>query len=307
MPWLHERPLDPPADAQLRRFIGALAERLDDPSQDRNEVVRETLARQLYARPFDAVAQDAPMAAFALDPRNARFEAEYYAATDAQRFARVKPLLWLWKSLDATPLGQSVASGVPIRQMLAQRIFARAGRNLKIFHNVEVSVGYNIEAGDDVVIHRHVFVDDIGGVELHDGASLSDYANVYSHTHDLLEQPDVTLRKTVIGRGVRVAYHATVLAGTVLSDDSMLGALALATHDLDPHVVGLGIPAKPRVWKERANDPRFARLEVDAGRKAREPEIRANPDFRDDAPDAHHGSEGASDTAGARSKAPGHP
>ncbi len=307
MPWLQKRPLDPPADAQLRSFIGALAERLDDPAQDRNDVVRETLARQLYARPYDALAQDAPMAAFALDPRNARFEAEHYAATDAERFARVKPLLWLWKSLDATPLGQSIASGVAIRRMLAQRIFARAGRNLKIFQNVEVSVGYNIEAGDDVVIHRNVFVDDIGGVELHDGASLSDYANVYSHTHDLLEQSDVTLRKTVIGRGVRVAYHATVLAGTVLSDDSMLGALALATHDLDPHVVGLGIPAKPRVWKERANDPRFARLEVDANRHPRAAEIRANPDFRDDAPDPHHGSDGASDQAGARTEAPGHP
>ncbi len=307
MPWLQERPLDPPADAQLRRFIGALAERLDDPSQDRNEVVRETLARQLYARSFDDLSDDAPMAAFALDPRNARFEAEYYAATDPQRFARVKPLLWLWKSLDATPLGQSVASGVELRGMLARRIFARAGRNLKIFQNVEVSVGYNIEAGDDVVIHRNVFVDDIGGVELHDGSSLSDFANVYSHTHDLLEQPDVTLRRTVIGRGVRVAYHATVLAGTVLSDDSMLGALALATHDLDPHVVGLGIPAKPRVWKERANDPRFARLEIEAARHRREPDVRANPDFRDDAADGRHGSEGAQDAANARTEAPSHP
>ncbi|HKI57110.1 MAG TPA: acyltransferase [Trueperaceae bacterium] len=265
----------------MRRFVGELAERLDDPAEDRNLVARETLAPLLYGRPFEALEEQAPMAAFGLDPRNVTFEAEYYAATDPARFARVKPLLWLWKSIDATPLGQSVVSGVRVRRMLAERIFARAGRDLKIFQDVEVSVGYNIEAGDDVVIHRHVFIDDIGGVELHDGASLSDYANVYSHTHDILEQPDVTLKRTVIGRGVRVAYHATVLAGTVLSDDSMLGALALATHDMEPHVVGLGIPAKPRVWKERAQDPRFARLEVDARHHPAVPELRANPDFRD--------------------------
>ncbi|MEJ2290748.1 MAG: acyltransferase [Deinococcales bacterium] len=308
MPWLQERPLDRDADARLTRFVGALAERLDDPSQDRNEVVRETLARQLYARPFEALAEDAPMAAFALDPRNVRFEAEYYAATDPERFARVKPLLWLWKSLDATPLGQSVASGVVLRRMLAERIFARAGKNLKIFQNVEVSVGYNIEAGDDVVIHRHVFIDDIGGVELHDGASISDYANVYSHTHDILEQPDVTLKRTVIGRGVRVAYHATVLAGTVLSDDSMLGAHALATHDLEPHVVGLGIPAKPRVWKERAHDPRFARLQVDARSYRRAPAVRANPDFRDDGRAAsEHDAASAPEGDVGRTEAPGHP
>ncbi len=305
MPWLHERPLEPHADAQLRHFIGALAERLDDPSQDRNEVVRETLAQQLYARPYEVVARDAPMAAFALDPRNARFEAEYYAATDPQRFARVKPLLWLWRSLDATPLGQSVASGVAVRRMLAERVFARAGRNLKIFPHVEVSVGYNIEAGDDVVIHRHVFVDDIGGVELHDGVSLSDHANVYSHTHDLLEPSDVTLRRTVIGRGVRVAYHATVLAGAVLSDDSMLGALAVATRDLDPHAVGLGIPATPRVWKDRALDPRFTHLEVDAARYPRSAPVRANPDFDSGEPDAPQAGDGASGPPNARVEAPG--
>lgn len=286
MPWLLDRTLDPSAEASLRRFTGGLAERLDDAGLDRNVVARETLAEVLYARPYAQLAEDAPMAAFALDPRNVTLEAEYYAATDQDRFARVKPLLWLWKTLDRTPLGQSVASGVPLRRMLAERIFARAGRNLKIFQDVEVSVGYNIEAGDDVVVHRNVFIDDIGGVELHDGASLSDYANVYSHTHDLLEQPDVTLKRTVIGRGVRVAYHATVLAGTVLSDDSMLGAFALATHDLDPHVVGLGIPAKPRVWKERGDDPRFGRPVVDAAHYPRPPGVRANPDFAAEGPGA---------------------
>ena len=214
----------------------------DDPATDNNEVVREVLASLMHGCSFAELVKRQPLAAFALEPRNVTFEAEHYVVTDQLKFARVKPLLWLWKCLDATPLGQSVASGVALRRMLAERVFARAGKNLKVFQNVEVSVGYNLEVGDDVTIHRHVFIDDIGGVALHDGASLSDYANVYSHSHDILNSPDVTLKQTVIGRGVRVAYHATVLAGTVLSDDSMLGAFALATRDFEPHVVGLGLP-----------------------------------------------------------------
>jgi acetyltransferase-like isoleucine patch superfamily enzyme len=280
MPWLIPMALPDDAEAQLRRFVGGLAERLDDPAVDRNEVVRETLAQVMHGRSYAELAESAPMAALALDPRNVVFEAERYVATDEEKFARVKPLLWLWKCLDMTPLGQSLASGLPLRRMLAERVFARAGKNLKVFQNVEVSVGYNIEAGDDVVIHRHVLIDDIGGIELHDGCSISDYANIYSHTHDILESADVRLLKTVIGRGVRVAYHATVLAGTVLSDDSMLGALALATRDLAPHVVGLGIPAKPRVWKERSGDPAFAKYQVNAAVYPRPAEVRANPDFR---------------------------
>lgn len=279
MPWILPIQLPAASERQLGDFIAGLAERLDDDGEDRNLVVREVLAQLLHGRDYGELEAAAPMAAFALDPRNVAFEAEQYVVTDRARFARVKPLLWLWKCLDLTPLGQNFSSGIPLRRMLAERVFASCGSDVKIFQNVEVSVGYNIEAGDGVVIHRNVFIDDIGGVELHAGASLSDHVNVYSHTHDILESADVILKRTVIGRGVRVAYHATVLAGTVLSDDSMLGAMALATRDLEPHVVGLGIPAKPRVWKERAGDPRFWALEVDSTRREATPEIRGNPDF----------------------------
>ena len=276
MPWLVPRSISPAGEAFLTQFLGDLAERLDDPGLDRADTVRETLAQVMHAAPY---AELAPAAAFALDPRNILFEAERYIVTDQERFAHVKPLLWLWKSLDLTPMGQSVESGLRLRRMLAERIFARVGKNLNIFQNVEVSVGYNLEVGDDVSIHRNVFIDDIGGVKLHDGVNLSDYVNVYSHTHSALESPDVTLKETVIGRGVRVAYHATVLAGTVLSDDSMMGAMALVTRDFEPHVIGLGIPAKARIWKERAGDPRFASLEVDTRRYTHVPEVRANSEF----------------------------
>ena len=284
MPWLIQKNLPSDAEQFLRTFIGELAEKLDDPTLDRNDTVRDTLASLMHGSSYAELQERSPLAAFALDPRNITFEAEFYVATDQKKFQRVKPLLWLWKCLDQTPLGQSTESGVRIRRMLAERIFAKAGKNLKIFQNVEVSVGYNIEAYDHVTIHRNVFIDDIGGVVLHDHSSLSDYVNVYSHTHDLLESPDVTLMQTVIGRGVRVAYHATVLAGTILSDDSMLGAMALATRDLEPHVVGLGIPAKPRVWKERAGDPAFATIQVDAKTFQRRAEVRANPDYHEPKP-----------------------
>jgi galactoside O-acetyltransferase len=279
VPWLVPTSPPPPAERELSRLLGGLAERLDDPAEDRAAVVRELLAELVYGRRYDELAEAAPWAALALDPRNVVFEAEQYVATDPARFAAVKPLLWAWSQVDRTPFGQSLASGVPFRRLLAQRVFARSGENLTIFPHVEVSVGYNLEVGRDVVLHRHVFLDDIGGIEIHDGASLADYAHVYSHTHDVHEADDVTLKRTVIGRGVRVAYHATVLAGTVLSDDAMLGALAVATRDVAPHAVALGVPARPRSVKDRAGDPRFARLEVDARSRPATPAVRANPDY----------------------------
>ena len=277
MSWLQERPIPAASQAFINDQIARLADALDDPNRARNETVREFLAELVYGQPYAQLEQASPMAAFALDSNNVTFEAEHYVATDQARFQPVKPLLWAWKVVDGTPFGQAMPSGIAFRRMLAERVFGRVGSNIKIFPCVEFSVGYNVLAGDDVVIHRNVFIDDIGGVEIHDGASLSDYANVYSHTHALEETNDVTLKRTVIGRGVRVAYHATLLAGTVLSDDSLLGAMAVTTKSLDPHVVAVGIPARPRAWKNRPNpDPKPT---VDARRDA-PPEARAgNPAY----------------------------
>ena len=284
MAWLIPQTIAPDGERVLSRFIGDLAERIDDPTQDRFDIARETLSQIQFACSYAELQERSPIAALALDPHNITFEAERYIVTDHDKFQLVKPLLWLWKSLDLTPLGQSIESGLRIRRMLAERVFKRCGKNVIIFQNVELSVGYNLEVGDDVTIHREVFIDDIGGVVLHDESSLSDYVNVYSHTHDVHESPDVTLKQTVIGKGVRVAYHATVLAGTVLSDDSMVGALGLANKDLAPHAVGLGIPAKPRLFKCRFGDPNFMDLEVDARNYRRQTEYRANPDFQEVTP-----------------------
>ncbi len=98
--------------------------------------------------------------------------------------------------------------------------------------------------GDDVVVHRNVLLDDRGGIILGNGVSISDYANIYSHTHSIVEQKDVTNATTIIEDGVRITYHATVLAGTRVGTNAMVGAMAVATRDVRPWHVNVGIPAK---------------------------------------------------------------
>jgi len=249
------RRLPPTAlDALGDRWLGALAERLADPSTDRALLCRQTLAElawPAYAAQWETAVEDAalPMATrvalLALDPRHITLEPEYYAECDDARFQRVKPLLWLWYSFDRLPVGgQAVALGVGLRRVLAPHIFARVGRNFKCFQHVEVSFGYNLEVGDDVVVHRHVLLDDRGGIVLGDRVSISDYANIYSHTHSIVDQQDVTNLRTVLEADVRVTYHATVLAGTRVAQHGMVGAMALATKDVRPYHVNVGIPAK---------------------------------------------------------------
>ena len=277
MPWLLSKPIPAGPQQELDRWLSELGEKLSDASLDRNALVREELARIVHGRSYGELTETAPMAALALDPQNATLEAEYYNATDPVAFARVKPLLWFWHSLDLTPLGQSVHSGVAIRKTLAPHIFKRVGRNPKFFQNVEFSVGYNLEFGDDVVIHQHVLLDDIGGLVFGDRVSVSDYVDIYSHTHHILATPDVTLKQTVIGSDVRITVRSTVLAGVTIGDDAMIGTGALVNRDIPPHAIALGRPAKVLRCKDREGWPRPYFTET----FRRIPDRKANPDFPD--------------------------
>jgi acetyltransferase-like isoleucine patch superfamily enzyme len=221
---------------------------------DRNEICRRTLAEIAYpgmAANWETAVADKKvpaatrLALLALDPRNVTLEPEYYAECDDARFQKVKPLLWLWYSFDRTPLaGQNVELGVQLRRVLARHIFKSCGENFKAFQHVEFSFGYNMEVGDNVVVHRHVLLDDRGGISLGNNVSISDYANIYSHTHSIVDQKDVTDALTRLDDGVRITYHATVLAGVHVGEQAMVGAMAVATKDVRPYHVYVGIPAK---------------------------------------------------------------
>lgn len=179
-----------------------------------------------------------------LDARNVTLEPEYYGDMDPARYYPRKPLIWLWLQFDASPLGANEWLGQRLRQMLGRHIFAHMGERVRIFQHVQFSFGYNLSIGDDCWIHRHVLLDDRGGIVLHERSSVSDYVNIYSHTHNLQIQADVTNKATEIGPRARITYHATVLAGSRIGPDAMLGALAVATRDVPAHTIALGIPAK---------------------------------------------------------------
>jgi acetyltransferase-like isoleucine patch superfamily enzyme len=259
---LAARPNSTLADAWLEELGDALAK----PDADRAVICRTALTQLWYPALADdwenAVADSrlpsaTRLSLSSLDPRNITLEPEYYADCDQARFQAVKPLLWLWYSFDRTSLGgQNVDVGVKLRRLLAPYIFKRCGERFKAFQFVEFSFGYNMEVGDDVVVHRHVLLDDRGGIVLGNKVSISDYANIYSHTHSIVEQRDVTNACTVLEDGVRITYHATVLAGVHVGENAMVGAMAVATKDVRPYHVYVGIPAKSVRVKPNAPEMR---------------------------------------------------
>lgn len=249
------------AAATYDRWLGAIEEKLTDPACDRARLCRETLFDLYYpglGRYEDLVADPAtPLttraALLALDPHHVTLEPEYYHEVDRQRYAAVKPLLWLWQSFDRSPLGGgNVDVGVRLRRILARHVFTHCGRNFKCFQYAEFSFGYNMEVGDNVVIHRYVLLDDRERIVLGDRVSIADFANVYTHSHDLVDPENVSSTPVILGNGVRITYHATLLEGVEVGEQGMVGALGVATRRVRPYHVHLGIPAVPKLVKPNA-------------------------------------------------------
>jgi len=245
------------AENDYNSFLTELERALTDGRRDPNDVVQETLT-QIYYGNLPASMQDlslpARAAIHAFDPRNVTTEPEYYTDIDVKRYETRKPFIWLWQMFDRSPLGQNAVMGHRIRRMLAPYIFAKVGDNFKCWHFVEWSFGYNLSFGNNVVVHRHVLLDDRGGIEIGNNVSISDYANVYSHTHDIYDIHKVYTPVTRIGDGVRLTYHSTVLAGSQIGENAMVGTGAVVTRDVSPNHIVLGIPAKTARVKDTQND-----------------------------------------------------
>jgi len=245
--------IGPVGEEVYPRLVSELAEKFDDESLDRNVVARDALAELYLGRAIDfeeAIGDPKlPLATRTLvasfDPRNATLEAEYYREIDLAKWGRVKPLLWFWQMFDHSPVGRNVRLGTRMRAMLAPRVFKRCGKDIRIFHEVEFSFGYNLSVGDGVTIHRNVLIDDRGEVVIGNDASISDFANIYSHSHAVEDIHNVSLASTVIGDRVRVTYHAVVLSGVTIEADAMVGSMGVVSRPVAAGVIAAGIPARP--------------------------------------------------------------
>ena len=178
------------AEQDYDAFLDELEKSLTDGRKDPNDVVRDTLLDIYFGASYrdrEGLTPAARVAFHNLDPRNITTEPEYYSDIDAKLYAERKPMIWLWQMFDRSALGQNSLLAHRFRRRLAPLIFRKVGANFKCWQYVEWSFGYNLSFGDNVVVHRHVLLDDRGGIEIGNDVSISDYVNIYSHTHDIYD------------------------------------------------------------------------------------------------------------------------
>ncbi len=259
------------AQSDLSAFVAEVDDRLAS-DEDDSDVVRDVLVdlngdRERYEAWQDGQRVSAvERARFrSYDPRSATLESEYYAETDEAAFERSKPLQWLWRQFDNTPVADNVDFALAFRQMLANHLFAEAGDGLRLFRGITMTYGHNITMGDNVVVHDDAHLDDRGQLSIGDRVSMADSTHIYTHSHDIVDQTAVTNYRTVIEDDARLGYNSVVQAGGRVGENAMVGSRGLVTADVPAHHVAVGTPAKSvRVkpgWESVADDVEDANVD----------------------------------------------
>ena len=117
---------------------------------------------------------------------------------------------------------------------------ARIGRDCNVCDHVFVE--------NDVVVGDRVTIK--SGVQLWDGLRIEDDVFVGPNATFINDRFPRSKRyqeqavRTVVRRGASVGANATVLAGVTIGPGAMVGAGAVVTHDVPPHAIVAGNPAR---------------------------------------------------------------
>jgi acetyltransferase-like isoleucine patch superfamily enzyme len=226
----------PEAEEVYRRWLQFLDDEFTRHSspERRAEIVRDQLYQLYLGRPHGGklnltLTSELPgnVVSLALDPENITLEAQHFADVDHEKYNRRKPLLWFWQMFDRSPVGLNHWLGIRFRCMLGRHIFEHMGAGVKIYHGVDLTYGYNLSIGDGVTIRQRVLLNDRGGITIGEGAIVSSFARIYSHTHNSEDYDQVTLVPTVIGARARIGSHAIVLAGQTVAPGQAVGSFPI--------------------------------------------------------------------------------
>ena len=137
--------------------------------------------------------------------------------------------------------GAEVGDGTKIWHFCHVMSGARIGKNCSLGQNV--NVGGSAVIGDGVKIQNNVSVYD--GVVIEDGVFLGPsmvFTNVIN-PRAFVERKD-EYKRTLLKKGCSVGANATIVCGMTIGEYAMVGAGNVVTHDVPPHALVYGNPAR---------------------------------------------------------------
>ena len=177
----------PEAGAIYRRWLARLNDEFTRHTKPeiRSQIVRDKLVSSISAGlPRSSQGDAQPRARHALPrskprPRNATLEPQYYGEVDAEKYAAREPLIWFWQIFDRSPIGLNHDSlPFPMHARPPRLPPPRQARqNLP-----QRRVPLRLQPHRRRLLHhpRRRHARRPREIILHEGASVSDYADIYS-------------------------------------------------------------------------------------------------------------------------------
>ncbi len=156
-----------------------------------------------------------------------------------------------WRMFDKTPASMVQSFAIPLRRILAKKIFRHCGEGVIFHHNVLFSKGSNVSVGDHSLINRYVMLDDRAELTIGAFVMVAAGVTIETHTHPF---DDFSLPIAYGGRsGLPVnvgdnsvlGYNTVLMAGVNVGYRCIVGANSVVTKDIPDYTVAGGVPAKP--------------------------------------------------------------
>jgi acetyltransferase-like isoleucine patch superfamily enzyme len=156
-----------------------------------------------------------------------------------------------WRMFDKTPASMIQSLAIPLRRILAKKIFRFCGDGVIFHHNVLFSQGSNISVGDHSLINRYVMLDDRADLTIGSFVMVAAGVTIETHTHPF---DDFSLPiayggraglPVTVGDNTVLGYNAVLMAGVSIGYRCIVGANSVVTKDIPDYTVAGGVPAKP--------------------------------------------------------------
>lgn len=176
-----------------------------------------------------------------------------------------------WRMFDRTPAAMVQGLAIPLRRILARRLFRHCGEGVIFHHNVLFSHGRNISLGDGVLVNRDSMLDDRGPIDVGAYTMLAAGITIETHTHpfDDFDRPIAYAGRGTaavsIGANSVIGYNSVVMAGSNIGYRAIVGANSVVTGVVDDYTVVGGVPARP-IKQILPEDPDPLREDLEGGR-----------------------------------------
>jgi UDP-2-acetamido-3-amino-2,3-dideoxy-glucuronate N-acetyltransferase len=140
--------------------------------------------------------------------------------------------------------GAQIGSGTRLWGHVQLREGAIVGRDCTLGRNVFIDTG--VRVGDRVKVQNNVSV--YAGVTLEDEVFVGPSAVFTNDLRPRAVSPGWEITPTVVRRGASIGANATIVCGNEIGEHAMVAAGSVVTHDVRPHQLVAGNPARHLGW-----------------------------------------------------------